>query len=191
MTVREQRQVERKERVIEAAMTLAVEGGYEAVQMRDVAARAEVAMGTIYRYFTSKDAMLVAGLCEWIDMVRNRIDAMGIEANNDADRLVLILSEAAKASTRNPVLMGAMFTALATTDPEVEPYKARVDQQVGELINSAFEEGSDADVAGITRVIGHVWFSSTMSWVSRNRPSNTVSDELAAAVRLLLPAAPV
>src|SRR5277367_6168901 len=42
----------RRQRVIDAAMTLALEGGYEAVQMRDVAARADVAMGTVYRYFT-------------------------------------------------------------------------------------------------------------------------------------------
>ena len=37
----------RRQRVIDAAMSLALEGGYEAVQMRDVAARADVAMGIL------------------------------------------------------------------------------------------------------------------------------------------------
>ena len=52
----------RRQRVIDAAMALGLEGGYEAVQMRDVAARADVAMGTVYRYFTSKDHLLAAAL---------------------------------------------------------------------------------------------------------------------------------
>jgi AcrR family transcriptional regulator len=46
-------QAARRGRVIEAAMALAAEGGYDAVQMRDVASGANVALGTIYRYFTS------------------------------------------------------------------------------------------------------------------------------------------
>ena len=50
----------RRQRVIDAAMALGLEGGYEAVQMRDVAARADVAMGTVYRYFTSKDHLLAS-----------------------------------------------------------------------------------------------------------------------------------
>ena len=47
-------------RVLDAALDLAAEGGYDAVQMRDVAARAQVALGTIYRYFASKDHLLAA-----------------------------------------------------------------------------------------------------------------------------------
>ena len=53
-------QAARRDRVLEAAMDLAGEGGYDAVQMRDVAARAQVALGTIYRYFSSKDHLLAA-----------------------------------------------------------------------------------------------------------------------------------
>src|SRR5437660_1723459 len=54
----------RRRRVIEAAVELAAEGGYDAVQMRDVAIRGRVAMGTIYRYFTSKDHLLSAAQLE-------------------------------------------------------------------------------------------------------------------------------
>ena len=53
-------QRERRRRIIDAAMELAAEGGYDAVQMREVAARAEVALGTLYRYFASKERLLVA-----------------------------------------------------------------------------------------------------------------------------------
>ena len=63
----------RRQRVIDAAMGLGLEGGYEAVQMRDVAARADVAMGTVYRYFTSKDHLLAATLVHWVELLDARL----------------------------------------------------------------------------------------------------------------------
>ena len=63
----------RRQRVIDAAMALGLEGGYEAVQMRDVAAKADVAMGTVYRYFTSKDHLLAATLVHWVELLDSRI----------------------------------------------------------------------------------------------------------------------
>ena len=42
---------ERARRIIETTIELAEQGGFEAVRLRDVAAHAEVAMGTLYRRF--------------------------------------------------------------------------------------------------------------------------------------------
>jgi hypothetical protein len=46
-------QRERRKRILDATMAIASKGGYEAVQMRAVADRADVAVGTLYRYFPS------------------------------------------------------------------------------------------------------------------------------------------
>ena len=54
-------------------MDLAREGGYEAVQMRDVAARADVALGTVYRYFASKDQLLTAVWTTWRNALEDRL----------------------------------------------------------------------------------------------------------------------
>lgn len=54
--------VARRERLLAAAAELAAAGGYEAVHMRAVASRAHVALGTLYRHFSSKDQLLVAVL---------------------------------------------------------------------------------------------------------------------------------
>ena len=63
----------RRRRLLEAAIGLASEGGYDAVQMRDVATRAQVALGTIYRYFSSKDHLLAASLVTWTNDLERRI----------------------------------------------------------------------------------------------------------------------
>src|ERR1700681_88397 len=59
------RQLARRKRIVAVAMDLASRGGYEAVQMRDVAARAGVALGTLYRYFSSKDQLLAYTWTDW------------------------------------------------------------------------------------------------------------------------------
>ncbi len=54
-------QRDRRKRILDATLALASKGGYEAVQMRTVAQRADVALGTLYRYFPSKIHLLVSG----------------------------------------------------------------------------------------------------------------------------------
>ena len=50
----------RYDRVIAAATEILSEGGQEAVQMKDLALRAEVSLATLYRYFPSKDYVTLA-----------------------------------------------------------------------------------------------------------------------------------
>ena len=75
----------RLQRVVDAAMSLGLEGGYESVQMRDVAARAHVAMGTVYRYFTSKDHLLAAALVHWVEQL-DHAPCSGTRTRDDAGR---------------------------------------------------------------------------------------------------------
>ena len=49
-------------------MSLASKGGFDAVQMRAVAEQADVALGTLYRYFPSKIHLLVSALAEPIGL---------------------------------------------------------------------------------------------------------------------------
>ena len=55
-------QRDRRRRILDATVTLASKGGFEAVQMRAVAELADVALGTLYRYFPSKIHLLVSAL---------------------------------------------------------------------------------------------------------------------------------
>ena len=53
---------ERARRIVDSAVELAEKGGFEAVRLREVAAGAEVALGTLYRHFAGKEDLLVAAL---------------------------------------------------------------------------------------------------------------------------------
>src|SRR3954449_12216480 len=84
-------QAARRGRVIEAALTLGREGGYDAVQMRDVATTAGVALGTIYRYFSSKDHLLAASMVDWSKELDDRARAQANAAGSAADRVVAVI----------------------------------------------------------------------------------------------------
>lgn len=60
----------RAERVIAAAATLAAAGGYDAVQMREVARMAELSLATLYRYYPSKDELMRAVIAGEVSRLR-------------------------------------------------------------------------------------------------------------------------
>jgi AcrR family transcriptional regulator len=58
-------QRERRQRIIDAAGELLVADDFERIQIRDVAERSGVALGTVYRYFASKEQLYAAVLLDW------------------------------------------------------------------------------------------------------------------------------
>ena len=177
-------QAARRSRVLEAALELASEGGYDAVQMRDVATRAQVALGTIYRYFTSKDQLLAAALVQWSSDLERRLAQRPAKGENAADRVVDVLRRASRAMEREPTLTSALVTAIASPDPAVRASQQDVDQIIVTLVSDALRDVPDAE--GVMRVLAWVWFASLIGWVNGWTNAGTVGDELERAARLLL-----
>jgi AcrR family transcriptional regulator len=180
-------QAARRERVVAAALSLAAEGGYDAVQMRDVAVRASVALGTIYRYFASKDHLLAAASVGWVGELERRLAKRPPRHDDAVDQLVAVVRAATAALEREPRLAEALVTAISTPDPAVSDCQ----RQVGDILRrllSAPLAGMDAERRdGIVGVLSHVWFSSLVGWVSGWSGIDQVGDELEVAVRLLVP----
>ena len=97
-------------------MELGSAGGYDAVQMRDVATTADVALGTIYRYFSSKDHLLAEALVEWVRDLGRRVQARPPRGATVAERVLDVLRRATRAMETDPQLSEAVLTALASTD---------------------------------------------------------------------------
>jgi AcrR family transcriptional regulator len=177
----------RRQRVIDAAMSLALEGGYEAVQMRDVAARADVAMGTVYRYFTSKDHLLAASLVHWVEQLDIRLAQSPAQGASPAERVIDALDRALRSMGRQPTLVGAVFTALASPDPAAIECQQQVSVLMEGIITRAIGEPQPSDISDRARILGHVWYSALVGWVNGWSNMSRVHDELVVAIGLLLP----
>ncbi|MBV8462177.1 MAG: TetR family transcriptional regulator [Acidimicrobiales bacterium] len=177
----------RRQRVIDAAMALGLDGGYDAVQMRDVAARADVAMGTVYRYFSSKDHLLAATLVYWVEQLDNRLAQLPAQGETAAGRVMEALDRALRAMGRQPRLVGAVFTALASPDPAAIECQQQISTLMEGIITRAIGDRQPRDISDRARIIGHVWYSALVGWVNGWSDMRRVHDELGVAVGLLLP----
>ncbi|WP_250213021.1 TetR family transcriptional regulator [Acrocarpospora catenulata] len=131
--VRTRSQHQRRKRIVQAAAALASRGGVEAMQMRTVAERAGVALGTLYRYFPSKMDLVVAVVGEEIDLLESSIERRPPNAATPAGRAVDVLMRATRGLMREPELADALIRSLIITEVDT-PFG---DRMAGLLLRAA------------------------------------------------------
>src|SRR5260221_11677495 len=110
-------QRDRRKRILDATLALASKGGYDAVQMRTVAERAHVALGTLYRYFPSKIHLLVSGLAREFERTQERLDRRPIPGETPYDRMEYVLGRINPSMQREAMITEAMTRAFMFADP--------------------------------------------------------------------------
>ena len=180
-------QRERRKRILDATLALASKGGYDAVQMRAVAERADVALGTLYRYFPSKIHLLVSGLAREFERAQDRLDRSPPPGNTPYDRVLYVLGRVTRSMQREPMLTEAMTRAFMFADPSAAAEVNAVARLMEDMLTTAMHDGEPtADERAIARVIGDVWLSNLVAWVTRRASANDVAAHLELAARLLL-----
>ncbi|MBO0854801.1 MAG: cholesterol catabolism transcriptional regulator KstR [Nocardia sp.] len=178
-------QRERRKRILDATLALASKGGYDAVQMRAVAERADVAVGTLYRYFPSKVHLLVSALArEFEQFDSKRKPLPGADAG---ERMHLLLTQVTRAMQRDPLLTEAMTRAFMFADASAAAEVDRVGKVMDRFFARAMNESepSEKDMA-IARVISDVWLSNLVAWLTRRASATDVAERLELTVDLLL-----
>jgi AcrR family transcriptional regulator len=106
---REREIVEMRQLIVDAAIKLFIEEGYEKVSIRSIAQRIQYAPGTIYLYFKDRDALFFA-MHEWAFkklMVVFETNLRGI--NNPIEKLRAMSATYVNFSFKNPELYDLMF----------------------------------------------------------------------------------
>lgn len=180
-------QRDRRRRILDATLALASKGGYDAVQMRSVAEKADVALGTLYRYFPSKIHLLVSGLAREFERTQERMDRTPIPGETPHERMLFVLGRITRAMQRDPQLTEAMTRAFMFADPSAAAEVNTVARMMELMFTKAMHDGEpSADDIAIARVIGDVWLSNLVAWVTRRASANDVVNHLELAARLLL-----
>ncbi|MBA0050032.1 TetR/AcrR family transcriptional regulator [Streptomyces sp. AJS327] len=163
-----ERQEARRRRILGASAELARRGGFDAVQMREVAEVSGVALGTLYRYFPSKIHLLVATMRDQLQRMRETLDEHPPTEPDPADRVAKTLMRAFRGLRHEPQLADAMVRALTFADHSVS---AEVDE-VSRLTTAIILEAVGRDVPpdprtlSVVRVIEHTWLSALITWLS-------------------------
>jgi TetR/AcrR family transcriptional regulator, cholesterol catabolism regulator len=150
-------QQERRERIVRAAITLLEHGEYDAIQMRDVAQEAAVALATVYRYFTSKEHLYAAALLEWAADFPVREQSKRAGGRSDQAQLRALMRRAVRAFERYPQMMRVEIVIESSPDPNAralfDQFAARnVDALTGSL-SSTDPDTAAAIVATVNSVL--------------------------------------
>jgi AcrR family transcriptional regulator len=183
-------QAERRRRVLAATFELAADGGFDAVQMRDVAAAADVALGTVYRYFSSKERLLLEAMAEQQSDLRAYIETHPLADETPADRVMSVLRRSNRSLRRYPDVTAAMVRAFGSAQTENADIVQRVTELMTAIITRAVQ-GTErheptAREVRVARILMQVWLSSLNGWVCGVDGPERVDEDLEAAARLLL-----
>ncbi|CAM3672367.1 TetR family transcriptional regulator [Nocardioides marinus] len=182
-------QRERRKRILDATIELASQGGFDAVQMREVADRAEVALGTLYRYFPSKIHLLVSALGREFEKAEGALRGREIPGDTPAERVIEVLKLTSRGLQGDPHLTEALTRAFMFADSSVQSEINQVGMLMTSMVTRAMHPGrtefGDQDVA-IAKVIGDVWLSALVGWVTGRSSAADTAQQIEVAVRLLL-----
>ncbi|HET6858007.1 MAG TPA: TetR family transcriptional regulator [Streptomyces sp.] len=182
-----ERQEARRRRILHTSAQLASRGGFDAVQMREVAESAGVALGTLYRYFPSKVHLLVATMQDQLQHLHTTLRKRPPAGQDAAERVSETLMRAFRALQREPHLADAMVRALTFADRSVSPEVDTVSRQTTAIILEAMalEAVPTPEQLSAVRVIEHTWHSALITWLSGRASIAQVKIDIEMVCRLI------
>jgi TetR/AcrR family transcriptional regulator, cholesterol catabolism regulator len=189
--VRETRRLAQRTAMLQAAVELARVGGYDAVQMRDVAVAVGMSPGSVYNYFESKDHLLSTLMVDWTTAFARRIEERPPTTGTTVDRVVEVFHRASRTLAREQNFAEALLTAVrqhARASDDLAPKEA-VNELLASAVHHAFgPEFPEADRREIVRVLSHVWYALLIGWSARWFTPDQMREEIRiAAERLIAP----
>ncbi len=185
---------ERARRIIQSTIELAEEGGFEAVRLRDVASRAEVAMGTLYRRFRSKEDLLVAALELETRILEERIRLRPPKGASAVERAVQFFAITTRGMLRRPNLTRAMLKAAAAGEPalarKVSVFHDLMLRMIVGALRGELVASDDATMTDREKLVGDVlnqiWFAVMVGWSGGLHGQASVNERMRASVELIL-----
>lgn len=179
----------RRRRIVLAGLRLLRSKDYEDVQIRDVALAAEVALGTVYRYFASKDHLFAAVLLEW---QTEQISDIGSKTAGKAhpDSLTGIVFHSIRSFVEQPNFYKILSLTARTADPAVREIAETMRDRSDEAVKEALGALSDDDRKVVVMLLGAVLESALGTWLKGEISTAQVYAQVGRVIELLhLPSA--
>jgi AcrR family transcriptional regulator len=174
------------------AINLIGERGYEATTLRDVAKRAGVSVGLLYRYFPSKRAVVQALYDELSAEYAAR--AAEMEAGKWRDRFMFALTVSLKVLSAHRSTLAALVPVLVGDAEEglFAPATAFSRQRVQKIFHEAVSDATDAprpDVApALARLLYLAHLAVILWWLLDKSPRQRATTALVGLIKQALPA---
>lgn len=179
--------------LIDAAIELATEGGYNAVDMREVAKRAGMSVAKAYQQVGTKDQLLLSALMELGERSRETLHNKLAEGDTPADRVAQTFSRIMKHVAQRPLLYRAVYRAYVASSPALGElvgsagFGPERTSWIGEAMRAGDLHGhSEEDLNTAARILSCL-FQGAMVTAAAGRDVDDVTDLLTEAAHRLLP----
>lgn len=179
-------QRERRERIVEAGLSLLRTHEHNQIQMKDVAAEAEVALGTVYRYFQSKDHLFAEVLAHWARQLQTSVERRPLKGHTNAERLTDVLHRSMRAFQGWPQLARVVMALESSEDPFTREIFARNMARNTKIYVEALQDLPEEMARDVVSVAASVFDLQLRQWVVGSQSIADVYDRIARAVWILL-----
>lgn len=145
-------QMERRQRILDAAKNLLRSSDYESIQIRDVASEANVALGTLYRYFSSKEHLYATVVYDW-SVPFGAADESVPDSLGTIERVAQRLQQALGAFQRRPNFYQTILMLRTSSDPDVRDLMQQLVLLLEEPFRADFSTLSRDEAADITAMV--------------------------------------
>lgn len=145
-------QVERRQRILDAAKNLLRANEYESIQIRDVASEANVALGTLYRYFSSKEHLYADVVYDW-SVPFGAADEAVPDSFSTTERVAQRLRQALAAFQKRPNFYQTILMLRTSSDPDVRELMQQLVLLLEEPLRADFSTLSPDEAADITAMV--------------------------------------
>lgn len=181
------RQRDRRDRLIDAAITLLETDDYERVQVKDVADQAGVSLGTLYNYFYSKDRLFAEALARWADSLPTNIRNRPLSDASPGGRLKEAVNRALRAFERRPQMARLVNVLIMSGDPLAGELLERMDRATTDAYMQALAAIDPSTARAVVNVVNSVFGVALREWSMGRITIREVHDRLDSAIGLLVP----
>jgi AcrR family transcriptional regulator len=182
-----------RRRLFEIAIRLIGERGYEATTLREVADRAEVSVGLLYRYFPSKRAVVLA-LYEELS-ADYALQAAQMPSGKWRDRFVFALDKSLRVLGPHRNALKALVPVMVSVGEEglFAPSTAFSRLRVQKVFQDALVGATDAPPRGLAEAMGRLLYLAHLAvilwWLLDKSPRQRATRALVALFERILPSA--
>ena len=178
-------QLARRQRIVRAALKALAGSDYEQVKISEVARDSGVALGTLYRYFSSKEHLFAAVFVEWHGALKKKLEREPLRGEAEADRLRDIFHRMIRAFQLQPQFYRVMMMLTATTDAYASDLYQSLAAQARDTTAMAFDGSLDPDRTAIVATLNAVLDEALRSWVMNRKTIADVYADVDNAIRLI------
>jgi AcrR family transcriptional regulator len=173
----------RRERILAAARELARGGGYPATTIRAVAERAGTTPATVYRYFPSKDHLLLHLMIDWSQQSIAGLTAAAYTGTMP-ERVAAGFADLVDWAAAELPLLSAVMSAVSS--PDISGGGLTIWRELfTALVRAALNDPAWDDSEGKAFTLGHVLLACLLDLTTTRASTQEARDNITTAARLI------